>query len=425
MKNLIYAAGFLTAGVASLALSTSLQAQDGSKRWTVGLGARGFFDDNIFTRPDLTVNGVKLRQDSFGVEITPSINFNLPLSQGSIDLGYTYGLRWFENRPGDDIDQYHSIVAGLNHQFSPRYKISVSENFAIAQEPEQLAAAGGVSLPFRSEGDNIRNTAGAIFTAQLTDVLSGDVNYNNNYFDYSNPGFDQALDRLEHLFGLNLRYQVRPTTFAVVGYQYGIFDYTSKIITGTAGNLFNPNMKDQTSHFIYGGVDHNFTSKLLGSVRVGVQIAEWDKLGQALNQHRSRSTPYADASLSYAYASGSSIRIGLKHQRNATDLFDEFNSPVLDTESTAVFLSVSQKITEKLNVTGTALFQNSNFEAPGTAIQNKDEQYWNFGITASYRFTQYLSGEFSYYYDNLDSNLLAGTRGYDRNRVFLGVRLTY
>lgn len=420
MKNLIYAAGFLTAGVASLALSTSLQAQDGSKRWTVGLGARGFFDDNIFTRPDLTVNGVNLRQDSFGVDISPSVTFNLPLSQGSLDFGYTYGLKWFENRPGDDIDHYHTFAGNFTHNFSPRYKLGLSENFALAQEPEQLAGAGTAYLPFRSEGDNIRNTAGVVFSAQLTDVVSGDVNYNNNYYDYDNPGFDQALDRLEHVFGLNLRYQVRPQTFAVLGYQYGIYDYTSKIVTA-----FNPQSKDQSSHFVYGGVDHNFTSKLLGSARVGIQMAEWDKLGAALNQSRSRTTPYADASLSYAYASGSSIRVGVKHQRNATDLFDELNSPILDTETTAAFLTISHAVTQKLNVSATGLFQNSSFEAPGTTIAGQDEQYWNIGVTVSYKFTRWLSGEASYYFDNLDSSLFAGTRGYDRNRVFLGVRFTY
>jgi hypothetical protein len=430
MKNLINAAGILSAGLASLALATSAYGQDSSKRWTVGAGVRGFFDDNIFTRPDITVGGVDQKVDSFGFDIAPTISYNVPLSQGNLDLGYTYGLRWFENRPGDNLDQYHNFNGAFSHNFSPRYKLSLAENFAMSQEPEQMAAVGGGGLiPFRTEGDNIRNSAGAVFTAQLAGALSGELNYNNNYYNYDNIGFEQALNRLEHLFGLNLRYQFRPTTVGVVGYQYGIFDYTSKALTQVSPTIiFNPQSKDQNSHFIYAGGDHNFTSRLLGSFRVGAQIAEWDdytNLGVKSSNSTSTTTPYADASLSYSYADGSSVRIGVKHQRNATDLFDESINPILDTEATTAYLSVSHKITAKLNISGSALFQNAKFNAAGTSIDGENEQYWNLGVTVSYAFTRYLAGEASYYYDNLDSSLFGATREYDRNRVFLGVRFTY
>jgi len=431
MKNLFNAAGILTAGLASLALSTSLHGQDTSKRWNVGLGARGFFDDNIFTRPDVTVNGEDLRKSSFGIDVSPSLGYNLQLGdQGSLDLGYTYGVRWFENRPGDDIDQYHNFNAALNHQFSPRYKLAVNETFAIAQEPEQLSSG----LPFRSEGDNIHNNAGVLFTAGLAGALSGELGYSNNYYDYDNAGYKQALNRLDHLITANLRYQFRPTTAGILGYQYRIADYTSNLKTtttvGTNTYVFNPQSKDQNSHFIYGGADHNFTSQLLGSVRVGVQITEWDRYdatGSKGGGSRSSASPYADASLSYAYAEKSNIRVGVKHQRTATDLFTLVNAtnPVLDTESTTAYVQVTQKITSKLNISGTALFQSSDFEAPGTDLDGESEQYWNFGVTLSYQFTRWLAGEASYYYDNLSSSDLVAFREYDRNRVFLGVRFSY
>jgi len=435
MKNLFNAAGILTAGLASLALSSSLHAQDSSKRWNVGLGVRGFYDDNIFTRPE-KLNGVDTRLSSFGIDLSPSISYNLPISdQGSLDLGYNYGLRWYEDRPGDDIDQYHNISAALNHQFSPRYKISVSENFSIAQEPEQLAGAGAALIPFRSEGDNLHNNAGLLFTGVISGALSGELGYNNNYYDYENPGYSQALDRMDHLISANLRYQFRPTTVGVVGYQYGISDYTSKITTtssvGGATYIFNPQSKDQNSHFIYVGADHSFTSRLLGSVRVGAQITEWDKYdfttGNKGDGSKSNTSPYADAGLTYTYADASSVRVGVKHQRTATDLFvlDGSTNPVLDTESTTAYLTVSHKITAKLNISASALFQNSDFEAPGSSLDGESEQYWNFGVTLSYQFTRWLAGEASYYYDNLSTSDQIAFREYDRNRVFLGVRFSY
>ena len=117
--------------------------------------------------------------------------------------------------------------------------------------------------------------------------------------------------------------------------------------------------------------------------------------------------------------------MGVKHQRNATDLFDEYANPVLDTESTLGYVTVTHKITEKLNVSLNGLFQDSSFEAPNTVIDGESEQYWSFGVSLSYQFTRWLSGEASYYYDNLDSKLVQGYREYDRNRVFLGVRFSY
>jgi hypothetical protein len=425
MKNMIYAAGLLTAGVASLALSTSLQAQDGTKRWTLGLGVRGFYDDNIFTRPDRTdpVSGLPLRLESWGIDVSPSINFDIPLEQGRLDFGYTYGLRYFTDRPGDDIDHSHLFTGNFTHNFSPRYKLGISESFAMAQEPEQLAtSAAGVPTFFRSNGDNIRNSGGIIFTAQISDPISLDFSYNNNYYDYDDPQYSQALDRIEHLIGANFRYQFRPTTFGLIGYQYGIYDYTS---SRPAGQLLDPQTKDQNSHFIFIGADHNFTPKFVGSARVGVQIAEWDQLGVALDQTETQTTPYADASVTYTFSPGNSVRAGIKYQRNATDLFDEYLRPVLDTETASGYLTVTYKITEKLSVAGTGLIQNAKFFAPGSVVDGQDELYWNLGITFSYHFTRWLAGEASYYYDNLDSDILQGWREYDRNRVFFGVRLTY
>jgi long-subunit fatty acid transport protein len=239
---------------------------------------------------------------------------------------------------------------------------------------------------------------------------------------------------MDHLISANLRYQLRPTTSAVVGYQYGISDYSSNVkstsvVDGTT-YVFNPQSKDQNSHFLYAGVDHNFTSQLMGSVRVGAQITEWDKYspgGTKSGGSRSSTSPYADASVRYAYAEGSNVSLGVKHQRTATDLFTLVGStnPVLDTESTTAYITVKQKITAKLNISGTAMFQNSDFEAPGTALDGESEQYWNFGVTLSYQFTRWLAGEASYYYDNLSSSDQVAFREYDRNRVFLGVRFSY
>jgi len=45
------------------------------------------------------------------------------------------------------------------------------------------------------------------------------------------------------------------------------------------------------------------------------------------------------------------------------------------------------------------------------------------GLNLEYRFNPHLSAEAGYNYDRLDSDLQ--TRGFDRNRVYIGVKASY
>ena len=65
MNKLIRAAGMLSLGTASLAVQTFVCAADDGKSWNISAALRGFYDDNIYTRP----NGPD-KLDSFGFEIS-------------------------------------------------------------------------------------------------------------------------------------------------------------------------------------------------------------------------------------------------------------------------------------------------------------------------------------------------------------------
>ncbi len=416
MKKTITSAGLLVIGAVTLhaqrtayAPAPSLTRTELSKPWSIGASLKGFYDDNYATTPT-RVGGVANpnKRDSFGLEVSPNAAFNWTLPQTYVGLSYAYGMRWYENRPSDDIDQSHQANFKLNHTFTERYKVEVSDAFISAQEPELLA--GGT--PFRTEGDNIHNLASINFEAGLSDNLAAVLGYSNHYYNYNHKAYSALLDRLEHLISANLRWQMNPTTSGIFGYQYGITDYTSSnlIAAGVPGSA-----RDNDSHYVFLGADHAFNSKLQGSARVGVQFTQYE-----LN-NTDTINPYADASLTYSYAEGSSALLGVRHSRNATDVaFLAAKIPTLDQESTTAYLAVTHKLTAKLSANANLQLMNSSFESG--LVDGKSELFFLSGVGLGYQFNQYLAAEAGYNFDRLDSDI---GRSYDRNRVYIGVRASY
>jgi hypothetical protein len=411
MNKIIKVAGLLAAGAAISSVGVSAE-EGGNKVYTLNAGLRGFYDDNIFTgnnKSDLNGDGKPDRRKfaSSGFEVTPGVRLSVPLEQSLVSVGVTYGLRYYENRPGRAYDQFLLADAKLDHTFSERYSVSVFDNFAWAQEPSQLnPTVGTLQQVLRAEGDNIRNTAGFDFTATLTPLWSAVVGYRNTLFDFKAEQYKEFLNRLEMTPSLSLRYQLSRQTVVSGNYQFSDVDYDFA------------NFRDSRSQYAFGGVDHSFSQRLSGAVRVGAQFVDWI---HATPGYRSNAVnPYADASLTYAYATGSNVQLGVRHGRNATDL-----SGVLDQESTLVYSSVNHQITGALRASLVGQYQNAAFVgiAHNAGADGLAEDFVSVGGTLSYRLNAYLSTEASYYFDRLSSGI--HFRDYTRNRVFVGFRATY
>jgi hypothetical protein len=409
MKNLLSAAGALSLGAASLAVITNVNAAEGgAKPWSASAALRGFYDDNILTAP----KGSNRVIDSWGFELSPSLGYTRTMDNSSFSLGYTYLARWFEDRPGSQWDQNHTVNAKFSHEFSPRLKLNLSDDFVSAQDPEQLAPLSGQVL--RAEGDNINNTAAAGLSIGVSERVSAIVGYRNGYYDYDLAAYADALNRMEHLPSVDVRYLLNPSTSLIVGYQFGIFDFDAV----TAGR---PN-RDYNSHYIYGGVDHQFLQNFSGSVTAGAQVTEYDLGG-------TDTTPYINGNLVYAYAPGSTATVGLRHTLNATDvLLDALgNLAAANQESTAFYVRWTHAFSGKLKGSALAQFQSSDFN--GGSAEGQTENFWTLGASASYALTPHVALEAAYYYDHLDSDLdnglLGQGRGYGRNRLFMGVRASF
>lgn len=417
MKKIIASASLVTLGVASLnaAYAPGLSSVQTSKPWNVSASLRGFYDDNYTTRPAGSA------EETFGFEVKPSVGYNMIFDQTTIGLGYTYGLKYYEE--SDEVDHSHELMAKLSHAFSEQVKLDVSDTFSITQEPQIDDAI--TTQVLRSEGDNLRNIARIALTTELTDLVGLDVSYGNNYYDYEqeasdlvsvlNPlgagSYSALLDRTEHYFQIDPRWKVSPTTDFLVGYRYGITDYNSDDPIDFAGNPGS--IRDNNSHYGYVGVNHNFNNSLTGSLRAGVQYVDYDT-------GESETSPYVDATLTYQYLPGSTMQLNVRHAHAATDALAQ------DQQATSAMISVTHKITSVITGTVYAKYQHSEFVG-GTinvGIDGDSEDFYSLGAMLAYKLNEFASLEAGYTYDNLESDDIAG-RGYERNRVYAGVRASF
>jgi hypothetical protein len=323
--------------------------------------------------------------------------------------------RYFADRPNSDWDLAHQFSLGLDHAFSERYSVKAKDTFAITQDPEVFDATPGTFL--RSNGNNIRNSADISFRGDFSKTFGYELGYANNFYDFKQSGvgsYSALLDRIEHVPSVSLMWFVQPQTTGRFGYQFRQVDYTSsdELVPGVSSKIRN-----SRNHTIFAGVDHDFSSQLRASVRGGISFTDSYKVGD------SSTDPYVDASLNYSYSGAGYLQIGVKHQRNQTDVTGAIvgNSIVLAQQSTTVYGSVNHKFTEFLSSSLLAFYQDSSFD--GGSVDGQQESYSSVGVNLKYDFTRNFSAEAGYSLDYLDSDV-AG-RGFTRNRVFVGVRATY
>jgi len=448
MKKIVASIGLLTVAVVSSQgqYAPNLSPQETSKPWAVSASLRGFYDDNYLTLPKTIQNPgfgipgqantgaafIKGKRDSFGLEFSPSASINHSMEQTLVSASYIYDLRWYDDH--STTDQQHQFNARLAHQFNERYKLQVSDSFVVAQEPTVIDPSV-ITSPLRTAGNNVRNTGSLDFTAELTPELDLHAGYANTVYYYQQaagdvvvfpgqlrtPSRQALLDRMEQLATVDLRWKVEPQTTAIFGYQYEHVNYTSKegiIFAGnsTATATTFSKFRNQDSHFVFVGVDQSFTPQLNASLRVGGQYVDYYKA------HTSRLSPYVDGSITYQYMEGSYVQAGVKNIHNTTDVVG-FNAtnPVLDAQSTAVYVSMTQAVASRVTINLLGQFQDSRFTS-GQYSKNSDD-FFIAGINLAYHFNPFLLFEAGYNYNRLVSDI--PFRGYSRNQVYLGVRGSY
>jgi len=421
-------AGLAALGVSGLVPSSAQDLTMSQKPWAVGAALRGFYDDNYYTYPG---TAALPRLHTWGFDVSPSVAYNLNRGQTVFGASYLYDFRWYADRPGKKYDQSHQVNLKASHAFNTRFSLDVKDSFVVAQEPSIIDPTINVTVPARSEGNNIRNQAGVQFTAAVMEHFNIVLGYSNTFYDYEQDQVDvtlaginpagigsrsAVLDRMEHQINVDGNYQILPKTTLSLGYTYLLTDYTSNdlIAPGVTGSE-----RDNQSHAITVGAKQQINPQFVVAGKVGVQITEFDS-----NKWGDETNPYAEASGTWGYAPGSSLQVGLRHMRVPTDVIlltgGQLNS---DAEATSVFISVTHQISSKILINAMGQYQHAAFNGSGNGGTDQVDDLFYGGVTLTYQFTKNIAADAGYTYDRLDSDLRL--RSFYRNRFFFGTRLNY
>ena len=396
----------ITLGVAAIGVA-GVQAADAGKVWEVTASLRGFYDDNYTTSPD------ELAEESWGIEVSPGINFTL--GEGTdmeFSAGYAFGMRYYEDRESDNEDYGHELGISLDKKFSDTSVLLLSNGLVVAQEPEILN--GGT--PLRTEGDNLRNT----FAAQYRRILSGstgvEIGYGNSIFDYEEQYHSALLDRSYNEVNLDVFYGMAETEY-FAGYRYSSTDFEGDVLQ-VPGLVFDPGARNNHAHAGYVGARHQLDKNILADVRAGVQNVDYydfDLMPGLIPEDET--SPYVDARMEWEYAEGSKLVAGATLARGATDL------QAADQEITSVYAQLLHKISGRMHGTLTGRFQDAEISGGGDKLDGKEESLLLLGASLTYAVADNIWAELAYNYDELDSDV--PYRSFERNYLSVGIGTTY
>jgi len=448
MKKIVASVGLVAlgaSGIQSVSAQTLAASPDTSKMWSVAATLRGFYDDNTATLPSNATLAPGSHRGSFGFEVSPSAALAWSLEQTTINLGVMYSLKYYDNTPPNSTghdDQVFTFNAGVSHAFNENLKGRVSDSFVIGQEPDLLRAGNTFATFQRVSGDNIRNYGSIGLDDQFTPQFGVSLGYDNGFYDYKDTGVTAAptifgpavvastagaLNRIEQRVHVDAVWGLQPETKALIGYQFTDIGYTAdQPISGLIAFPSTVRLSDSRNyreHTVYVGGMHDFSPQLNASLKIGASYTDYYNDSTQDSSY----TPYVSAMIKYAYAPESSVQGGISYDQNATDVIGltlNGNSPggvTLSSQSGVVFATVNHRIAP--NLFGSLNFQFQNNLFTGGQYDGEREQYYLVGLDVEYRFNPYFSTHIGYNYDDLVSNV-AG-RGFDRNRVYVGVTASY
>lgn len=416
-----------TTGIAALgaAVCQPAVAQE-AKPWSVTASVRSFYDDNYTTLPSKAAAGSPTKRSSWGLEFSPSGVYKFSRDQTTLDLSARYGMRYYEDRREGSADHSLDFGASLEHRLTEKQRLSLTEAFAIAQEPGVLDPSSAVSTALRTQGNNLRNNLGLKYAwDDIVERWSGEASYANTYYDYqqdftgSGVGSRSALlDRVEHLFTLAGRYRIfdETETELLLGYSFGVTDSTSKDPLDAALNL--PSTRDSRSHYFFTGAGHKFTPELRVNGRLGVQYVEYPNAARAVPVYQSSQTsPYVDASGTWDYLPNSSAQLGFRISRITTDV-----TTSVDAQATTIYSSLNHEFNPDVKGTLLAQYQLSEYRQT-VGVRDVADNIFTVGLNLEWRFSQFWTLEGGYNYDRQDADL-AG-RSYYRNRLYLGFKASW
>lgn len=355
------------------------------------LRTRVEYDDNVWTyRSEDEV-------DSFKVILQPRVKLNYPIETSHLAADYRFSYIWYDDREPDEEDLAHDLDVAASTEFSPRLQASISDTFRVAQDPE----LDPNNINRLRDEDFLYNSTNLGMKYQLTETLDVALNGRYLFYQYDEDSVAEALDRDTYVLGADLLKKINPTTTGVVSYR---FQDTS----------YDTTMKDSTSNFLFAGVDHAFTSRLITSLRAGFENRSFDA-----DYRGDDNAPYVDVSATYNLTAKTGVTGGYRLSLSETDIGNYLKS-----EHHGLYLQIQQEITRRINLYLAGQYDLNNYDNEDSVdgSGDGDETWWRLTARLAYKITEMVSAEAGYMFNDLNSDF---DRSYDRNRIYLGLRVTY
>jgi hypothetical protein len=363
-----------------------------SKPYTISVGLREEYDDNINTAPSN-------EEGSFKTIISPEIVFKYPMDNTLFSFSYLFDATYFNDREGDPWDFGHHFTGRVNHKFTERFEIDFRDRFNYSVEP----GLGNGAIVNRRLGDGYTNDLNLDATYSWTERCATVTGYNNTVTFYDDPTISATNEYIKHGVSQDFRLSVLPTTTAVAAYAFNTFDYEAS-------------PRDYDTHVLTVGADHYLLREWLLTGRVGAQYLINSNPGLDDNLG-----PYANLKTVWNFLPRSSVTAGYSYSTEVTDAaaFGNQQAHTFD-------LGLLHGWTQRFSTSVGLQFRNSTFEQNQGLVPVANDFFENTlsgQVKASYLWTNWLSTEIGYIHTTVNSDVFG--REYYRNQFFLGVRGTY
>jgi hypothetical protein len=361
------------------------------------LDVRGGYDDNVTTfQPDKQGTGYT------SGSIKADYEFGSPRTRFSLEtiVGATYFWDHVGNVGGDnnDYDITTNLRISLLHKASARLTLTMAVYLAYQTEPDFTLTQG---VNHRVGNYFITSDRfGASYS--WTPRFSTRTSYNLNALHYDDSAVGQFSDRFENTFGNEFRFLLLPPTTLVAEYRIQISSYVHESI------------RDSVSQYFLAGVDHEFNPRFRGTFRAGVQFRDYE-------EGNSRTSPYFEGSLSYAFGKQTSIIWTSRYSIEDADVATQQGRETYRTGLHGAY-DFTPRIRGLLGINYNHDDYQS-FNSSGAVNTGFTEDLFDIGLSFRYSVTRYFGVEVGYNYTDLSSDQLF--REYSRNRYWAGLNVTF
>jgi hypothetical protein len=220
------------------------------------------YSDNFFLTP-------KSRQDNFRSVLSPgaTLEINGAFLKGS--LGYTPSIV-HDSSSSDEIKLFHSLLAGVVWDATPRLKLSLLESLTKSDEPSRADR-----LSLRRERRTFTSNALSLAADLLIDRVTTTGYYRWSTFSSEASSGASSEQSTSHTLGLSAGTAFLTTNFASVGYEYLTTD-TEGSGVGIDLGATAPGSSSIHGHRFTGTLERRFSALTRGGITGSYAIRQRD-----------------------------------------------------------------------------------------------------------------------------------------------------